>query len=91
MYVKIANMVDLSNFWMDADEVFWEVSESERKSIHYSISELVSSICNAYGEKRNPEVIGGNVVIFFGNYTDTQRESLLEHYNLTEEEYEMSM
>ena len=89
MYVKIANMVDLNNFWLDADEILWEVSESERRNIRHTMSELVGALCDAYGENRNPEVVGGNVVILFGNHADIQRASLLEHYNLTEEEYEI--
>ena len=90
MFVKIANMDDLNSIWMNAEEMFPDVSDSNRCKIYDSISQLVNILCNSYGgEDRNPEVEGGNICICFGKHAALQREQILGHYHLSEEEYEI--
>ena len=90
MFVKIANMDDLNSIWMNAEEMFPDVSDSGRCKIYDSIFQLVNILCNSYGgEDRNPEVEGGNIIVFYDKYADVQREQILEHYHLSEEAYEI--
>ena len=66
MFVKIANMDDLNGIWMNAEEMFPNVSNSDRGKIYESISQLVNILCDVYGgEDRNPEVEGGNIIVFY--------------------------
>ena len=90
MFVKIANMDDLNGIWMNAEEMFPNVSNSDRGKIYESISQLVNILCDVYGgEDRNPEVEGGNIIIFYDKHADAQREHIMEHYHLSEDEYEI--
>jgi len=89
MFCKIANKLDMGNFWLDVDEVFADVSESGKDAIYDAMNQLVSILCDSYGERRNPETTGGSVMVFYGKCDMEQRKNVLEYYHLSEEEYEL--
>ena len=89
MFCKIANKLDMGNFWLDVDEVFADVSESGKDEIYDAMNQLVNILCDSYGEKRNPETMGGTVMVFYGKCDMEQRKNVLEYYHLSEEEYEL--
>jgi len=89
MFCKIANALDMENFWLNVDEVFAEVTEQDKEKIYQSISQLVTIMCDSYRENR-PDFEGGSIFIFFGKYEDVQRARVLEYYHVKEDDYELS-
>ena len=89
MFCKIANKLDMGNFWMNADEIFLDISEKDKDSIYDAMNRLVMIFCDSYGESRNPEVEGGSIIVFFDKHDAEQRKNVLEYYHLSEEEYEL--
>ena len=89
MFTKIANMTDFNCFWLNAEDVFLDTSASDMDKIYNSIHKLVSIMCDEYGSNRNPEIEGGSIFIFFDKFADEQREQIMEHYHITEDEFEI--
>ena len=89
MFCKIANKLDMGNFWLDVDEVFSDVPESGKDVIYDAMNQLVNILCDSYCERRNPETIGGTVMVFYGKCDMEQRKNVQEYYHLSEEEHEL--
>ena len=89
MFTKIATMTDFNCFWLNAEDVFVGVSETDMDKIYTSIHKLVSIMCDEYGTARNPEIEGGSVFVFFDKFSDEQREQIMEQYHITENDYEI--